>query len=453
MKEIIACTGYGATGSSAATNILEEFSDIKSLSDNFECTFLHEVDGLSDLEKALREGHRLKTDLAIKRFLRLSCILNKNLYFIKYFNWKFKKHSIEFVNSICAAQWNGAWHRSSDTIKYSKQDLLYHNLAKQVFLNEYSYSHYSLFEPNGWRPSSSLRNKMYYAHFDDSFYEKAQKYVNDLMAEIAKHTDAKRILIDQFFPAYDITSYLNYAPKTKTVIVDRDPRDMYVLNKSSWGEAYIPTDDVDVFIKWYKGIRFSQKKEAENTQVLLCHFEDFIFDYEASLLRLMQFIGLEKSEHVKKLERFNPEKSIKNTNLFNSFPKWKADVKKIETELSEYCYNFPDGSTLSNNSTASINDDRSVISKTVKSSPLYIEDFIKQANAIQVEKKLPTKYKPLIAKFLFGMTRFGTSFTSFSQRYTLKSKIKGLIKCTLYLPSFVFEYIYLFCTYLKYRKS
>ena len=169
MTEIITCTGYGGTGSSAVTNIIEEFKTIKSLSAEFECTFLHEADGIRDLENALREGHRLKCDLAIKRFLRLAEVLNKQRPFKKYFNGNFLRHSESFIDSICIAQWQGNWHRGADTIKLSKEDLLYYNLAKQVFLNEYSYSRYSLFEPNTWHPTYHKRNKSYYAHFTDAF--------------------------------------------------------------------------------------------------------------------------------------------------------------------------------------------------------------------------------------------------------------------------------------------
>ena len=113
-----------------------------------------------------------------------------------------------------------------------------------------------------------MRNKSFYAFFDDSFYAKTQDYIKKLFLEVAIHTDTKRVLVDQFFPAYNISAYLKYAPQTKIVIVDRDPRDLYVLNKSSWGEPYIPTDDVNTFISWYKGIRFSQKTESENKNVL-----------------------------------------------------------------------------------------------------------------------------------------------------------------------------------------
>ena len=439
MSEIITCTGYGTTGSSAVTNIIEEFKTIKSLSAEFECTFLHEVDGIRDLENALREGHRLKCDLAIKRFLRLADVLNKQRPFKKYFNGNFLRHSESFIDSICIAQWQGNWHRGADTIKLSKEDLLYYNLAKQVFLNEYSYSRYSLFEPNTWHPTYHKRNTSYYAHFTDTFYHKAQEYVAKLIAEITTHIDAEKILIDQFFPASDISAYFNYAPATKVIIVDRDPRDMYVLNKSSWGEPYIPSDDVDTFIRWYRGIRFSQQKERQNQNVLLLHFEDLIFNYETSLATIKRFLNLNDKEHINKLEYFNPAQSIKNTYKFKNYPQWKDDILRIEDELSEYCYHFPDEFT--NNNASNIDTNKP------------IEDFVKSADTVQFEKNLPFKYKKRLPFLLFGMTNFGEALESLVHRNTLTTKIKGLIKCGIFSFSFLIEYTYAIYIYRKYGKA
>lgn len=436
MQQIITCTGYGFTGSSAATNIIEEFENVKSLDAGFECTFLHEPDGIRDLETALREGHRLKVDMAVKRFLRLVNILNSQIEFKKYFNGNFEKHSIDYIDSICTAQWMGNWHRGSDTVKYSKEDLLYYNLAKQVFLNEYSYKNYSLYEPDTWHPTYQMRNKTFYAFFDDSFYDKTQGYINNLFCEVSVHTDAKRVLVDQFFPAYNISEYLKYAPQTKIVIVDRDPRDLYVLNKSSWGEPYIPTDDVNTFINWYKGIRFSQKTEVENKDVLLLRFEDLIFNYENSLLKLKNFLELQDEEHVKKGFYFNPEKSAKNTYKFKNYPQWEDDIVKIEKELAEYCYDFPEGL------------DKGI--KIDKSKP--VEKYIQDSYELQGRKELSKEYKNRVYKLLFGMTSFGSVCESFNHRKTLKTKLKGFIKSFMFFPFFLIEFPYMIFSYYNLKK-
>lgn len=444
-KKIITCTGYGTTGSSAATNILEEFENIMSLDSGFECTFLHESDGIRDLENALREGHRLKTDMAIKRFLRLVKILNRQKDYKKYFNGNFEKHSAEYIASICKADWQGNWHRGSDTIKFSKEDLLYINLAKQVFLNEYSYSKYSLFEPDTWHPSYQVRNKSYYAFFDENFYLKTQAYLKNLIAELDKHTSADNILIDQFFSAYDIEAYTNYLPDTKIIIVDRDPRDMYVLNKIFWGEPYIPSEEINTFISWYKGIRFSQEKQKENKNVIIFRFEDFIFNYELSLEKIKSFLGFEDSAHKNKKKYFNPADSSKNVKRFIEYPHLKKDIEKIEKELSSFCYPFPnDGGTVKLSNEAD--------GKTVNNyDDFSVEKCIQKAHSVQVLKTLPENYKKKTPSLLFGITKLGQAIESMLHRKNLKAKVRGFVKCAILLPSVLYEYPLILFLYLRHK--
>ena len=214
---------------------------------------------------------------------------------------------------------------------------------------------------------------------------------------------------------------------------------MYVLNKSSWGEPYIPSDDVDTFIRWYRGIRFSQQKERQNQNVLLLHFEDLIFNYETSLTELKHFLNFNDKDHVEKLECFNPAQSIKNTYKFKNYPQWKDDILRIEDELPEYCYHFPDRFTDNNASNIDINKP--------------IEDFVKSADTVQFEKNLPFKYKKRLPFLLFGMTNFGEALESLVHRNTLTTKIKGLIKCGIFSFSFLIEYTYAIYIYRKYGKA
>ena len=70
------------------------------------------------------------------------------------------------------------------------------------------------------------------------------------------------------------------------------------------------------------------------------HFEDIIYDYERSIERVQQILGLTREQHVRQRESFDPEKSIHNTQLFRS-GRYQKEMKIIEDELSEYLYDFP----------------------------------------------------------------------------------------------------------------
>ena len=55
---------------------------------------------------------------------------------------------------------------------------------------------------------------------------------------------------------------------------------------------------------------------------------------------IINHLGFSKEDHINKKSRFNPELSIKNTQLFNNVI-YKDEIKIIENELKEYLYDFP----------------------------------------------------------------------------------------------------------------
>ena len=73
MKKIITCAGYHGTGSSLITDLLKEFSNVKSFGE-YEFRFLQDPNGVGDLEERLiNNNSRLNSDRAIydfKRFIK-----------------------------------------------------------------------------------------------------------------------------------------------------------------------------------------------------------------------------------------------------------------------------------------------------------------------------------------------------------------------------------------------
>ena len=61
-------------------------------------------------------------------------------------------------------------------------------------------------------------------------------------------------------------------------------------------------------------------------------------NYETISKKIMDFVGLEEKEHVKKFAYFNPEISRNNIGIYKKY-KDQAAIKIIEDELSEYLYN------------------------------------------------------------------------------------------------------------------
>ncbi|MEL3901407.1 MAG: hypothetical protein P1P60_01020 [Treponema phagedenis] len=429
---ILTSTGFGGTGSSAGTNILEEFSSVTSFGNDFECTFLHEADGLFDLEKAFVEGHRLKVDLAVKRFLLLAEKLQHDYYYKKYFGNFFYSCTERFIESIVDCKWNGWWHRSLETKKISAKEHWRYFFAKLFFEKLYEKKHLNSYEPDAWTPSYHPVSLYYYGFKKDDFYEKVNQYIINVFSSISIST--KYAVFDQLLPAYSIGLYNSYFDSIKTLVIDKDPRDLYAINKCEWGVGFIPVLNVDVFINWYRSTRFERHKinTEWKDKALFLPFEALIYDYDSSLEKIKRFIGLTTEEHTRKKQCFDPEKSIVNTQVYKRYPQLKDDIKKIENELKEFCFPFENYPTVS------------VIE--LPDTHIFIEDIQKAAEYLQKNGKLPQKYTKNLFHLLANATHFVSTIKSFKIRKTAKLKCKGIIKACIYVMIFPFEFVFFaFC--------
>jgi hypothetical protein len=427
MPALVTCTGYGNTGSSAGTNILEEFRCIKSCG-NAEFTFAHEPDGIADLENSLREGHRLKTDLAIKRFLKLMHNLSCEGHYKQYFNGKFECLAIEFIESIVKCKWNGWWHRAFETAILSDKDEFKIKLAKKTYDFLLKSTNYDMYEPDGWRPHYQPLTDFYYSNFIDEydeqyFLKQVTIFTDALLQEINGNNCYKYIMLDQAIPPISVLLYARYFFNSKTIIIDRDPRDLYIINKAKWGSGYIPAETVELFIRWYSRTRKLRNTELKNDRVVLfLPFEALIYEYDTSLNRLMDFLNLSAADHVNKLKYFNPDISRKNTQVFLQYPALYEDVKKIEKELEEYCYPYP------------INQEK------ISQKDFLIQSVNDIAFNIQQSGVLPDDIKKYNKKIIFSMT-------SLSQKIQILKRLEGiryfkfLVKLFLMTPSLLRDVI------------
>ena len=331
--KLITTTGYGATGSSVVTDLLKEFKNVKSMGD-FEFRFLQDPHGLRDLEYGLFENNnRLNTDYYIKQFIKYIDYISKSpIYnYERFFDNKFKKISQEFINSLIDIQWDGYWH----------QDIIDEKPIKKFFYYlERVYQKKILKQKDSG--ANFYKNKMYYARplSKEDFYKKVQDYTTKLF-QIMNKKNHDFLVLDQLVPVDHNQTYLNYFENLKIIIVDRDPRDLYLLEKHEYKEMFIPYQDVKTFVKWYRMVR-QCKSNQEHPQILRLKFEDFIYKYDETIQSVMNFLDL-KSEHwVNKQKYFDPSISIKNTNKKRDYisAEDKNEIAYIEQELSEYCYRF-----------------------------------------------------------------------------------------------------------------
>lgn len=338
-RKLITCASYGGTGSSAITDLLKEFKNIKSMGD-FEFCFLHEVDGVSDLQHYIVDDfHRLKTDEGFYRFLKLAYNLNSNFGYSKFFkDNSFYEISREYIDELKEVSWEGYWHQHRNRynkfqrIKSFGMDELKLRLFRQV-LGKFN-PKFREFTPSFKTSTMTLSNISY-----DDFIHCTRKYTDRFINLFDKNNEYEFIALDQMIPPTNLNRYINYFNNIKVIVVDRDPRDLYILNKIYWKEGWIPTENLTTYIEWFKALR---KNKEENKNALKINFEDLIYKYDETLKEILNFLDIDKKNHVYKKKYLNPEVSIKNTKLWEKHKDLDVDIKRIENELKEFCYSIED---------------------------------------------------------------------------------------------------------------
>lgn len=327
MKQIISCASYGGTGSSAITDLLKEFTICKSLGD-FEFSFLHYPKGIRDLElNILNRNNRLNTSYAIFEFLEMNKKIERE--YKKYFGDEYFDLTKKYIESLIQVSWKGTSELyTSDENKYLK--LLYRILNK-VFNTIKLKREGVYFQKKNYPLYSCYISK-------EKFYENTQNYLEKLFKSLDKEEKYEKIVLDQLVPSSDINSYLNYIKNLKVIVVDRDPRDLYILNREFWNEGWIP-QDINSYIEYFRNIRIHQNYEKEDkSKIFRIRFEDLIYSYEETLKKIILFLELDEKNHLNKKQFFNPEISIKNTNLKSKYSKYVEEISRIEKELKEFCY-------------------------------------------------------------------------------------------------------------------
>lgn len=332
---IITCAGYYCTGSSAVTDLFSEFSNCSSVG-NYEFRFIHDPDGIRDLEYNIVENNnRQNTNNAIKRYLKLAKILNGGLIrkgYKRYMEDSFMKYTLEYINEISELKTEAWWH--FDQIDrgpiFNFIDVAYSKVCCK-------------FNPNG-RASllKIMHEKAYYSAINkEEFYKYTKKYILNIMNSMNKD-NSKILMVDQLLPPSNVNSYLNYFDDIRVIVVDRDPRDIFIIENEIYRWGNIPYKNVEEYCIWYEITRRHRKTEKyDNKNVMLLNFEDLVYKYNETVKKLSDFVGLNLNEHVNPKKHFNPDISINGTNLKLKYKKYEKEIKYIEEHLKDYLYDFP----------------------------------------------------------------------------------------------------------------
>ncbi|BES66433.1 hypothetical protein SANA_28720 [Gottschalkiaceae bacterium SANA] len=331
---IVTCTGYYGTGSSAIGDFISEFDKCYYLT-NYEFRFIQDPEGISDLEYNLIENHhRHNSGHALKRYQKKVDFLSGNRWIPKYeafFQNRWKEISYDYINDLTEFTYGGYWHQ--DVIDGGKAFYIRKRMWNKVLQK-------TLWRKQVERGLNEMPNEVTLCSrpSQEDFLLKTRAYTKRLF-ECANMENKPDLMVEQIVPPSNIDRYCRYFDDLKVFVVERDPRDLYLLEKYIWHGRVIPTASVDVFCQWYLYTRSHRKSETfDKSHTMFIQFEDLIYQYEKTSKEIMAWLGYSEKDHCHKKMHFIPEQSINNTKLWEQIPGVEEELAVIEDKLKAYLY-------------------------------------------------------------------------------------------------------------------
>ena len=330
---IISTCSFGSTGSSVITDYLKEFNDLHVM-DGTELTWISAPDGIIDLDYHLNNPHCRTADSirAIERY-KVLCA-NKISSFEKcgISRSVFDKSLNEFLDSIVMASWK--WN-----IKPLKEEIFWRRLLIR-FLRKTNYLRkWELKNKRQWE--GFPYKDIYFSVKPKSFDIAVKKHIKDVLYAFGAKEN-EHLVFDQLFPGNNPQSCFKYFDDPYAVVVDRDPRDIYVFGRTVLLKGIaghmMPLNDVKDFVVYYRALRDNQPYKEKNDRILCLKFEDLVYHYDSATKKLREFLHLGENPNPKSI--FDPSMSIANTQVWKRYPEFQKDIEYIESELKEYLFDF-----------------------------------------------------------------------------------------------------------------
>lgn len=330
--KIITCASYYGSGSSVITDFVSEFENVQSFTDE-EFRFLQDPDGVSDLEYNLVENfNRHNSGHALKRFEKLARFYAGNKLTPRYsriLGESWANNYKKYVEKLTDFSYHGWWQYDL----MDKGNLFYFRkrLINKIFQK-------TIWHANNERTLNTMKNEITLcSHPSEArFLSATRDFVDSVFS--SESLSKSISMVDQLVPPSNLQRYLRYFNNVQVVIVDRDPRDIFLLEKYIWKDGVIPQTP-ELFCKWFLYTRDNRNiDELNSDNVRYVQFEDMVFDYDSTTTALMEWLGLNQDEHIHLKELFNPALSSRNTRLWERIDHNPDDVAYIEDKLQAYLY-------------------------------------------------------------------------------------------------------------------
>lgn len=282
LKKIIIISGFGRSGNSSVRDFLKEFNNVYVA--EIEDYLIKYSGGIADLKAILINNFNIYTaDAAIKRFLKLVTFYKK--YYNTFFNGYLISETYRFIHNLIYDIYDVGvepfnWAEISYNLKLPFPKKVF--LAKKLSENEF-----------------------------DAF---VQEYILRL---ISHTSDKEYVVLVNSVHNPDIHTQLNFFKNAKVITCSRDFRDVYIDFKYNTTETFIPITSKENLLIFFK--EAYRNYPITNSNVLNISFEDFVQNYDDVSKKIISFIGLREQDHIYKKSYFDPQKSLKNINIYQNY--------------------------------------------------------------------------------------------------------------------------------------
>ncbi|MEO5346350.1 MAG: sulfotransferase [Magnetococcus sp. YQC-9] len=331
-------SGYMFSGKAALSDLLREFEGISVPDYRSEFDLLRIPHGLMDLKLAFDQWSWVRSDAAVRNFIKLTNTLArtpKGLWeraFLVGFGYDrrfpgFRDKTERFVGRITDATWRMQW--PYEVMNISPFRHFWHRLWCK------------LKGIQGWPEIE------YHLCSGENFSAYAKEYLVELLIPEEDRNNRDIYVTHNMLEPYQPEAAFGFFDDIRAIVVDRDVRDIYMTgshysvgfnDRVALYSRIIGAFDIDIFIKRQKILR-NRTQYGHHPRVLRIRFEDLVERHEETLERILAFLDMDRSAHIRPGLAFQPASSQKNIGLWRQATgEAKANIHKIEQALPELCF-------------------------------------------------------------------------------------------------------------------
>ena len=341
-KKIIDVSGIGHSGKTIVNEIFTHHSKIHVHSPLFEFNLLRVYGGLINLHSNLVENwspnradiainqfkHLIKTISPTAKMWSINSLINSNGWnYNEMLECDFEQISKDYINSLISLESKSVWPYP----EIYKNSLIrfFRRVAGRIF----NYQH---------------KNKVIFSDATN-FNNKTKLFLEDILFNHNKNL----VCTNNMFEPYNEGKYFKFFNDPYQINVWRDPRDIYVSTKlgdvfspnfessqsiGSYHKSFTLSDDINNFITREK-ILISKCNFKDSNRILNIKFEDIIHNFEQSVDRISNFVGIsfKNVNYIK--EKINVENSKKNIGVWKAYDN-QLEIDLISKELNDYMSYF-----------------------------------------------------------------------------------------------------------------